>query len=84
MSFTIVLSEHAEKLLRKSPKQDQEIILRKIYSLRENPYPQLKKLQGSKLWRLRIMDYQAIIDIVVKANVIYVARIGHRKNIYDL
>ena len=81
MKFTIVLSELAENFLKKVPKRDQEILLRKIYSLRDNPYPHLKKLQG-KLWRLRIMDYRAIIDVVVKTDTIYVVRIGHRRNVY--
>jgi mRNA interferase RelE/StbE len=82
MTYTIVISRVAEDFLKTVPKQDQEIILRKIYSLRENPYPHLKKLQGNKLWRLRVMDYRAIIDVVVRANTIYVVRIGHRKNVY--
>lgn len=83
MTFTIAITNSAEKYLKSTPKKDQEIILKKIFSLRENPYPHIKKLQGNKLWRLRIMEYRAILDIVIKANTIYVVRIGHRKNVYD-
>lgn len=83
MTFAIVLSQHADDFLRKLPKGDQAIVLKKIYALRDDPYPRLKRLQGSKLWRLRIMDYRAILDIVIKANTIYVVRIAHRKNAYD-
>lgn len=83
MTFTIELSKHAEDFLRKRPKKDQEVLLKRIYALREHPYPHLKRLQGSKLWRLRVMDYRVIIDIIIKANTIYIVRIGLRENVYD-
>ncbi len=81
--FQIELTETAKSFLRKLQKKDAEIILNKIYSIRDNPYRFLKRLQGEKLWRLRIGDYRAKIDIVISMNKIFVVRIGHRKNIYD-
>ncbi|MBI4139728.1 type II toxin-antitoxin system RelE/ParE family toxin [Candidatus Woesearchaeota archaeon] len=59
------------------------IILQKLRSIRENPFHYLKRLQGEKLWRLRISDYRVIIDVVVSINSIFVVRIGNRKNVYD-
>src|SRR3989344_1141765 len=73
----------ARDFLKKLQKKDAEIILNKIYSIRENPYRFLKRLQGEKLWRLRIGDYRAKVDVIVSMNKIIVIRIGHRKNIYD-
>ena len=81
--FQIELTETAKDFLKKLQKKDAEIILNKIYSIRENPYRFLKRLQGEKLWRLRIGDYRAVIDVIVSMNKIIVIRIGHRKNIYD-
>jgi mRNA interferase RelE/StbE len=81
--FQIELTETAKNFLKKLQKKDTEIILNKIYSIRENPYRFLKRLQGEKLWRLRIGDYRAEIDVIVSMNKIIVIRIGHRKNIYD-
>jgi len=81
--FQIELTETSKDFLRKLQKKDTEIILNKIYSIRENPYRFLKRLKGEKLWRLRIMDYRAIVDVVVSMNKIIVIRIGHRKNIYN-
>ena len=74
--------ECSEKFLKKIPRKDSEIILKRFYSIRENPFSHLKRLQGYKLWRLRIIDYRAIIDVVVSGRKIIVLRIGHRKNIY--
>ena len=79
LEFTVT----AEKFLKKLEKKDAELILRKLNEIRENPFRFLKKLQGDKLWRLRIADYRAILDVVVSGNNIIVVRIGHRKNVYD-
>ncbi len=80
--YSIKIEENAEKFLKKIPKKDRETILNKIYSLRENPFRFLKKLQGNKLWRLRVLKYRAIMDIIISQNNIIVLRIGYRKNIY--
>jgi mRNA interferase RelE/StbE len=79
----VVISDETAKFLKKIPIQDVEVILRKLHAIRDNPFPFLKKLTGSKLWRLRVLKYRAIIDIVVKADTLYVVRIGYRKNVFD-
>jgi mRNA interferase RelE/StbE len=81
--FQIEITETAKKFLQKLDKKSYEIILNKIYSLRENPFRYLKRLQGEKLWRLRIGDYRAIVDVIISMNKMIVIRIGHRKNVYD-
>ena len=81
--YSIQIEKNAEDFLKKLQKKDAEIILNKIYSIRENPYRFLKRLQGEKLWRLRIGDYRVIVDVIVSMNKIIVLRIGHRKNVYD-
>ncbi len=81
--FQIELTETSKDFLKKLQKKDAEMILNKIYSIRDNPYRYLKRLQGEKLWRLRIRDYRAIVDVIVSMNKIIVVRIGHRKNVYD-
>jgi mRNA interferase RelE/StbE len=81
--FQIELTETSKSFLKKLRKKDSELILKKIYSLRDNPYRFLKRLQGEKLWRLRIGDYRAVVDVVISMGKIVVVRIGHRKNVYD-
>ncbi len=79
----VLLSDESKKFLKKIPKGDIEVILRKLKAISENPFPHLKKLKGSKLWRLRVLKYRAILDIVIKANTIYVVRIGYCKDVYN-
>ncbi len=81
--YSIQIEKSAEDFLRKLEKKDAEIILNKIYSIRENPFRYLKRLQGEKLWRLRIGDYRAIVDVIISMNKIIVLRIGRRKNVYN-
>jgi len=81
--YSIQIEKNAEDFLKKLEKKDAEIILNKIYSIRENPFRYLKRLQGKKLWRLRIGDYRVIVDVIISMNRIIVVRMGHRNNIYD-
>lgn len=80
--YSIEFSKSSKKFVNKLDNNDSEMILRKIYSIRDNPFRFLKRLQGEKLWRLRIGDYRTEIDVVVFNNKIIVVRIGYRKNIY--
>jgi mRNA interferase RelE/StbE len=81
--YSIQIEKNAEDFLKKLQKKDAEIILNKIYSIRDNPFRYLKRLQGEKLWRLRIGDFRAIVDVIISMNKIIVLRIGRRKNVYD-
>ena len=81
--YILELTKISKDFLKKINKKDSELILKKIYSIRDNPFRFIKRLQGEKLWRLRIADYRAIVDVIISANKIIVVRIGHRKNVYD-
>ena len=81
--YSIEFSKKSKNFLNKIPEQDREIILNKIYSLRENPFRFLKRLKGYKLWRLRVLKYRAIVDVIISRNQIIVLRIGYRKNVYE-
>lgn len=80
--YSVEISDFAKRFLKKIPKRDSDIILNKLNSLCANPFPYLKKLKGNKLWRLRILKYRVIVDVVVSRGKIFVLRIGLRKNVY--
>ena len=83
MTYSIEISDSAIKQLKKLDKMVAEIIAKKLNSIRDDPFRHLKKLEGSKLWRLRIMDYRAIVDVIVTQKKIFVLRIGRREDVYD-
>ncbi|MBU0894206.1 MAG: type II toxin-antitoxin system RelE/ParE family toxin [Nanoarchaeota archaeon] len=81
--YDLQIEENAEKFLRKIQRKDVEIILKKLNSIRDNPFLHLKRLKGEKLWRLRIMKYRVLLDILISGKKITVLRIGYRKKVYD-
>ena len=81
--YSIEIEKNAENFINKLEKKEAEIILRKIYEMKKNPFRFLKRLQGEKLWRMRVGSYRVIVDVIMSANKIIVLRIGHRKNVYD-
>ena len=80
--YTVLLSDKANKQIKKLPKNITGIILRKVYSIRDNPLRYLKKLEGTKLWRLRVMDYRVIIDILISGRKIFVVTVDKRERVY--
>jgi mRNA interferase RelE/StbE len=83
LAYTITIKESVGKDLTKISKADIGRIFQKIFEeLSTNPekYPELKgKFKG--LRKLRIGDYRVIFAIV--EDTVLIARIGHRKEIYD-
>ncbi len=81
--YRIELTEREVHYLESIERIEAERILKKFYSIRENPIAHLKKLKHTKLWRLRVGPHRAIIDILIKGKRMVVLRIGPRKIIYD-
>lgn len=81
--YRIEITRKAKDYLRAQEQTERERILKKVYELREKPIPKLKKLKGTKLWRLRIGKHRAIIDVLIKGKRLIVLRIGRRTNVYD-
>lgn len=85
MNFKIILSPRAEKDLKKLERSVLLRIDRALLFLEKNPYPaKIKYLKDVKLaqFRIRVGDYRILYDIYSKKQIIYIIRIGHRKNIY--
>ena len=82
--FQIDWKEGALKQLDKLQPQISSRIFKKVEELSENPFSKdIKKLKGEPAFRLRVGDYRIIFDIDMKNRIIYILRLGHRKNIYD-
>lgn len=80
--YSIEIEQNAERFLKKISERDKDIILNKINSIRYNPFRYLKKLKGERLWRLRIMKYRIIVDIIISGKKIIVLKIDNRKDVY--
>ena len=80
--YSLIYSQDAVKQLKKLDKDLQERILSSLERCRFRPYSHVKKIIGSRYYRLRVGDYRIIMDIQGDKLRIFVIKIGHRKKIY--
>ena len=59
-----------------------KLIIRKSYSIKDEPLSHLERLKGVRLWKLRVEEYRAIILIDTRMQEVNVLKIGHRKDVY--
>jgi len=82
--YSVLITNTAEKQLKKFPGDVQRKISAIIISLSIEPRPYgSKKLSGSSsTHRVRTGNYRIIYDIYDKEIIVSVLKIGHRKDIY--
>jgi len=85
VKYSIEVKKSALKELHKIPKNDLKKIIGKIIALADNPRPEgSKKLSGEEKYRIRSGSYRILYKIDDDILVIYVVKIGHRKDVYRL
>ena len=83
MSYTIIVSKSAQKVLKALPRKQQLRIIGVIDTLAQNPFPPASlKLKGRDGFRLRTNDYRIIYTVKNQMLIVHVLAIGHRKDIY--
>ena len=83
--YNVYLRSTVEKELKFIPKKEQVRILKRIKSLAANPKPYgCEKLTGQNKYRIRQGDYRIIYTIHDNELVIWIIRVGHRKDIYRI
>ena len=66
-----------------SRKKDRQQIIKRIGLLSENPRPSgCTKLSGYDRYRIRQGSYRIIYGIEAEELVVYVVKVGHRKDVY--
>ena len=82
MTYEVTFSDFADKQLSKLPLDVQDRIISTIKRCQVRPYYHVKKIVGSKYFRLRVGDYRVIMDIIENKLIIHIIDVGHRKSIY--
>lgn len=80
--YEVIISKKSEKFLDKLNSKDRQRIINAFKKLRIRPQAYIERLVDSKLYKFRIGEYRAFIDIYNDKLIILVIKIGHRKNIY--
>ncbi len=83
-SYSIEFSSEAERFLEKTDVKTSLRIAKAIGKLSVDPRPQgCKKLVGvPNEYRIRIGDYRVVYQIRKTVLMVFIIRIGHRKDIY--
>ena len=84
--YNIIFAKKAQKELLKLPLQIQKKIADTLLVLSANHLNsvlQIKKLSGREnLFRIRIGDYRLVYEIQKNVLIIFVVKVGHRKEVY--
>lgn len=81
--YELVFNKSIAKDLRAFPNQDVKRILQRIRSLADNPRPPgCEKLSGQERYRIRQGDYRVIYEIQDHKLIIWVVKVGHRRDVY--
>jgi len=80
--YSVRYTELALKNLSELPRREAAQIIRKIARLEGGLRGNIKRLQGTDFgYRLRMGDYRVLFD--VKGDIVFIQKIGHRKDVYD-
>ncbi len=85
--YKLIIHKKALKFLKKRNDNEKVQIDAKLKLLKSNPYPtneqlDIKKLQNSNFYRLRINDYRFIYEIIDDELIILLLQAGNRGDIY--
>ena len=81
--YKVYFKESVEKDFSAIPKKDLQKILRRIEALTQDPRPQgHEKLTGQERYRVRQGNYRIVYSIRDTEFMVWVVKIGHRRDIY--
>ena len=81
--YRLIIRPTAEREIRALPKAEVERIIRRIYSLPENPRPAgCKKLIGQEGYRVRQGDCRIVYEVDDTQRTVTVVKVRHRREVY--
>jgi len=57
-------------------------MIKKVEELKFAPYHFIDRVTDTNLWKMRVGDYRAILDMGERKKEIHILKVGHGKNIY--
>lgn len=82
--YRLLIKASAAKELRAIPiKRDRQRIVKRIQGLKNDPRPPgSQKLSGRDRYRIRQGQYRIVYGIEKDELIVYVVKVGHRKDVY--
>jgi len=82
-SYSVLIKRSATKEIEALPPKDRQRVVTKIQALANNPRPPgCEKLSGDEKYRLRQGDYRILYEIVDRALIVTVVKVGNRRDVY--
>ena len=82
-NYSIEIKKSAAKEIEKLPKRVLKRIVENIEALALDPRPSgCKKLSGDEKYRIRVGHYRILYSIEEEILIIYVVKVGHRRELY--
>ncbi len=82
MTFNVCWHPKASKNLSKLPKELIKRVLDKIDGLKEDPFRYLEHFEGKNVYKLRIGDYRALVDVDFQNKLLYIQVFDKRGKVY--
>jgi len=85
MTFDVDFDNQPEKFLKKADKQLTERLIKRIETLRTDPFPQgVKRVLGrkEKTFRVRLGDYRILYVVFLEDNCLFISKIDKRPRAY--
>lgn len=81
-SFKIEWHPRASKNLSKLPQELIKRVFKKLDLVKEDPFRFLEHFEGENVYKLRIGDYRALIDVDFKNKILFVQVFDKRGRVY--
>ena len=82
MTYNIKLHPKVAKFIKKCDADLSERIKKKLNLLKDDPFRYLKHYEGDDVFKLRIGDYRALVDVDTERELIFVQVLDKRGRIY--
>jgi mRNA interferase RelE/StbE len=82
MSFSVSLDKGADKFLDKLPSDVALRIIKKLEKVEKEPFRFLEHYEGKNIYKLRIGDYRALIDVDFDRKILFVRVLDKRGRVY--
>ena len=82
MTYKIDFHSTVRKYLRQLNEKESHRIVKKIKSIQANPFRYLEHYEGDSLYKLRIGDYRALIDVDFEKKLLIVQVLDKRGRVY--
>jgi mRNA interferase RelE/StbE len=82
--YSVIFSKKAEEQLYKLNEELQKRIVNHLERIKIRPYHFVEKIVNAPYFKLRVGDYRLILEINNKELLIFVIKVGHRKNVHKM